>query len=272
MRLFSQRRLKLMISVLFTSTTVVFALVVGIIQMGPFVPTLSAMLATHPYTCKVEKDNHVKFVGDYRKDLKAFMKRSKVKDDSVQRVGAIVDLCMLHHELVNDPRYKTHSQLQSFRAVAADRLKKCRKEIEIEIKRFDRRNSGGKSTSTRSRRLEDQNDHRDNVEGSRTDKLLDQHEIDQWLIEDMQSITQISGGPVRLWNYTGGNHGPGICDYGPDLVRLIESTINPDFWRTNGGTGIIEYYQPLRILVVSASSQVHDQMTDMLRTLRANSR
>lgn len=77
---------------------------------------------------------------------------------------------------------------------------------------------------------------------------------------------------MRLWNYVGGNSAGPFCDHGPELVRLIESTINPDFWRVNGGNGVIHYYQPLRILVVSGTSQVHDDLTGLLRTLRANGR
>ena len=231
------------------------------------VGTFSAFVVAAPDDHQSQGD--VKFIGDYRRDLKAFLKRSKIKGDIDQQIGAIVDLCLLHRELVDDSRFEDNHQLQSFRAVAAQRLKTYRKQLELELKRYNR--SIAKSKANK----KPESDSEVNFSPGEADELAAQADRDylhQAIVQDMQMITEISGGPVRLWSYTGGSHGPGICDYGPDLVRLIETTINSDFWRRNGGTGIIEYYQPLRILVVSASARVHDDMTDLLRTLRGTSR
>ncbi len=267
-----------MFSFLLTSGTVTFTLLLCALPLVPCVTGVSASaLASENFYATSESNESLKYIGDYRKDVKAFVKRSKSKEDPTQRFGAIVDLCMLHNQIVSDPRFGSNYQLQGFRAVTAERLKNCRKEIKREIKRLER--AQAKSAKKVERQTESEtssdspgSDDSPGSEDSCSDQLLDQHQLNQWMIQDMQTITQIAGGPIRLWNYTGSHHGPGICDFGPDLVRLIENTINPDFWRSNGGTGIIEYYQPLRILVVSASSQVHDNMADLLRTLRANGR
>ena len=274
MRLYLKESSHHFFSFLVTSSAMVAVAFACLLQIIPMAPAFSAsLLAVEPFSVATDADAELKFIGDYRKDLKAFLKRSKLKDDPVERVGAIVDLCMLHHEIVNDPRFDENYQLQGFRAVAGERLKRCRKEIEVEIKRLQRREAGvAKKVKRPSRQSGDRQESSGGDEEYLKDRLIDQHQLNQWMVMDMQAITQISGGPISLWSHIGGNHGPGVCDYGPDLVRLIETTINSDFWRRNGGTGIIEYYQPLRILVVSASAQVHDQMTDLLETLRLNGR
>jgi len=58
------------------------------------------------------------------------------------------------------------------------------------------------------------------------------------------------------------------ADYGQDLVELIEATIAPSSWDTNGGAGTIRYFGPLRVLVVRQTSEVHRQLGDVLPQLR----
>ncbi len=60
-----------------------------------------------------------------------------------------------------------------------------------------------------------------------------------------------------------------IVDYGPQLVELIEATISPGTWNINGGPGAIVYYQPLRVLVVSAPDDVQNQIGGVVGRLRA---
>ena len=208
------------------------------------------------FTTQSNNEN-AKSVSDFRKDATEFIKRTKNKSNSNQRMGAIVDLCFLHHQLVSDPRFGTNQQLQGFRARTADRLVRCKREIEVDMKRWQRTN-GGPSHQV------------EQTKNRRSSDLSDEMEFEELaMVLDMQILTQLSGGPVNLWGHTGQHFGPnGICDHGPDLVRLIETTISPESWQRNGGTGVIHYYRPLRILVVSASSQVHDNVTDLLHQLR----
>ena len=218
---------------------------------------LCSPLATGPIVVQTSsnEDSAVRKIGDYRKDLKTFVKNSKSKDEPI-RFGAILNLCALHDQLVRDQRYEHNTQLHGFRAIAADRLKKCSKEIELQLLRIERK----------------QNKNRDRLEEPIVDESFLVLRLQQRIIsEDMQTMTSLTGGPVNLWQYTGNPAGP-LCDHGPELVNLIESTVNPEFWRRNGGNGIIEYYQPLRIIVVGASSQIHDEMYDLLSTLRGNRR
>lgn len=233
-------------------------------------------------------DQRLRPIGDIRRDAKAFIKRSK-DDDPVAATGAIVDLCILHYEIVHDPRFETHDQLVSLRAQIATRLKRYRDALALDLKRHERsqlresrqaaraaENRGGTRTVTNS--ADASETARSNTSGD-TSLLTgaDSNESDvqdtltDAMIHDAEMLTSMTGGPVRIWGHVGGNFAP-PWDHGPELVNLIESTINPDFWRRNGGNGVIEYYQPLRILVISASSQVHDDITNMLRLFRETSR
>jgi len=222
-------------------------------------------------------------VGEYRRDLKAFVRRSKDDSDEQNRMGAILDLCELHNEFVTDPRFELNDQIKGFRAVAASRLKNISKEIEIHVKRLDReRRQLNQSSSTVTNRTSFGSSSAGNDAPNRSsdqDELnvaankakyhgeLPSEVYQQVAADDLHLLSQICGGPISLWGYVGGNFG-GMADCGPELVRLIETTINPDFWRSNGGSGIIYYYQPLRILVVGATTQVHDEITNLLRTMR----
>ena len=52
------------------------------------------------------------------------------------------------------------------------------------------------------------------------------------------------------------------------LIRLIQSTIDPDSWDVNGGTNSIRFYAPLNVLVVRATGEVHHQIGGTLPNLK----
>lgn len=254
--------------------------------------SLSAVaLAGDPITDREQSDQQ-RPIGDLRKDVKAFVKRSKSKEDPVASVGAIIDLCHLHTEIVSDPRFKTNDQLKSFRAIAATRLKKYVKEIELETKRRNRRSASesrqsqklvrdsaqaplGNATPTAGQNKEaDPTWHRGDDEAMFSEEQpgIDHGSVLTDAMErDIYAMSKFTGGPVQVWSHVGGNFAP-PWDHGPELVALIERTIDPQSWKTNGGDGVIHYYRPLRILVVTASSSVQDDVTNMLRNLRRLSR
>ena len=51
------------------------------------------------------------------------------------------------------------------------------------------------------------------------------------------------------------------------LVELIQRTVHPDFWETTGGPGSIRYFAIKRVLVVRATTQVHEDLVALLRQL-----
>ncbi len=77
-----------------------------------------------------------------------------------------------------------------------------------------------------------------------------------------------TGGWSNLFGELNAAFGP-PWDNGADLVALIEKTIDPQFWRSNGGPGTIHYYAPSGVLVIRASQEVHDRVYDLLFKLGA---
>lgn len=45
-----------------------------------------------------------------------------------------------------------------------------------------------------------------------------------------------------------------------ELIELIQTTIEPDHWDVNGGKGSMRYFPNLKVLVVRASGEVHQQL------------
>jgi hypothetical protein len=60
----------------------------------------------------------------------------------------------------------------------------------------------------------------------------------------------------------------GLADDGWQLVELIQRIVSPDFWEPTGGPGAIRYFAMRRVLVVRATSDVHEQIKDLLTALR----
>ena len=59
----------------------------------------------------------------------------------------------------------------------------------------------------------------------------------------------------------------GAFDNGWQLIELIQRVVEPDFWQSRGGPGTIQYFALRRVLVVSATTDVHEQIRDLLRML-----
>lgn len=65
----------------------------------------------------------------------------------------------------------------------------------------------------------------------------------------------------------GGRGGSSFADFG-SLITLIETTVVPDTWEALGGPSTMAPYPQNLSLVISTTSDVHDQITDLLTTLR----
>jgi len=57
-------------------------------------------------------------------------------------------------------------------------------------------------------------------------------------------------------------------DYGQDLVDVIHAVVQPPTWDINGGPGSVVYFRTYRVLVVTAPSEVHSEIGDLLGQLR----
>ena len=72
---------------------------------------------------------------------------------------------------------------------------------------------------------------------------------------------------VESQNTPTGRAAGSAMDNGWQLVELIERIVEPDFWESTGGPGSIYYFAARRVLVVRATSDVHEQVRELLLKL-----
>lgn len=56
-------------------------------------------------------------------------------------------------------------------------------------------------------------------------------------------------------------------DYGPNLLELIEKTIAPGTWESQGGPGRIFYWRNGRAMVISQTQEAHEDLADLIGQL-----
>ncbi|SMP76837.1 general secretion pathway protein D [Neorhodopirellula lusitana] len=76
-----------------------------------------------------------------------------------------------------------------------------------------------------------------------------------------------SGGLGAASAMSGGRGGGSMADF-DSLMQLIQQTIEPDTWEALGGVGTMAPYPQNLSLVISTTSDVHDQIVDLLESLR----
>ena len=110
-------------------------------------------------------------------------------------------------------------------------------------------NSGGNNTTGDHQRSNNDNQQKDNHSARGTGQT--------------KGPGSASGQPQR-----GGQAAGGIPDTGWELVELIQRIIDPDFCDSQGGPGSIRYFAMRKVLVIRATTDVHEQVRDLLTALR----
>ncbi len=65
----------------------------------------------------------------------------------------------------------------------------------------------------------------------------------------------------------GGRGGASLADF-DSLIQLIQTTVSPDTWEALGGPSTMSQYAQNLSLVISTTSEVHDQIAELLESLR----
>jgi hypothetical protein len=183
---------------------------------------------------------------EINKDLRHWMRREASVNSKPDRAEAIYRLTELYRELKRDPRLAESDTLTEYKNKLWGRLTRVKKNLQREFARGKR----GKADDTANQLV---------AEGTTAG-----------LSDSLALVGYSTGGPASLLTQVSGSRGgAAIPDFGPGLVALIERTIAPDFWDTNGGPGSIVYYAPLRVLVVRATGEVHGNVGGALGGLRA---
>ena len=83
---------------------------------------------------------------------------------------------------------------------------------------------------------------------------------------DRPGISESSASPPQVAHARGFAAG-GAFDNGWQLIELIQRVVAPEFWKERGGPGSMQYFALRRVLVVSATTDIHEQIRDLLTVL-----
>ena len=193
-------------------------------------------------------------------DLRALFRRESQARSDADRAAAVYEMTELYQEIRHDPRLDLSDTLTEYKIKLWSRLTRIKAEINKAISHAERQSVDDPAATLSS------------LQG-----LSEREQSDATLAVATTSghldlAGSAMGGPASVFSQASARGGRAIPDYGPALVALIERTIAPEFWDTNGGPGSIVYYQPLMCLVVRATTEVHHQIGGATGALRAAGR
>ncbi|MEC9092638.1 MAG: hypothetical protein VX438_08040 [Planctomycetota bacterium] len=179
------------------------------------------------------------------RDISAFLRNEAIAKTDFSRAAAIRDLCTIAIEVRYHERFKTSLMMQTLKNRIRTRL--------------------GKIAQKTARKYKTQKLADNQIlfaEGT------DEPDMDLILSQNIQLAGFSSGGPISFFARTHGLNGGGIIERNADdLIRLIQSTINPSFWNVEGGVGSIIFYAPLNALVIRATEDIHYKIGGSLNQL-----
>lgn len=177
---------------------------------------------------------------EIERDVSVAFKREATAKSSGDRAAAIREMTTLYDELLADERLITSDTLKEYRTRLYTRLRRVQADLKQKLAREARQTKEREPTAEEQAAL-------------------------ATLATSLSLADAAVGGPAQVLARGGGMALP---DGGRELVELIERTINPSFWNTNGGPGAIVYYQPLKCLVISATAEVHENIGGLLGGVR----
>jgi hypothetical protein len=178
---------------------------------------------------------------EIQNELSDLLKREALTKDAAERADLIRRMCALHREILKDPRHEYAEAMKGYRAQVWARLKRIQLDLKNQIAREKKVKAPQVGTDP---------------------ELLAASDS---LAASLNLLDNSLGGPGALLA-RGGSAQTDVN--GRDLVDLIEQTINPDFWDTNGGPGSIRYFAPLMCLVITATGEIHGNVGGALDGLR----
>lgn len=185
----------------------------------------------------------------------ALVRREATARTPEQRDAAVRAMAALYQEIVRDPRLATTPVLQQYKARLWRKLTDIKKDLQRDLAR-------------RQRRLERELPAEQLAARQAAEEQA--AAVGRSLSDQLSLVGYSLGGPGRVFAQSRGAFGGGaVRDHGEELVRLIEHTIDPEFWDVNGGPGAIFYYAPLHALVVRATDEIHRKIGGAVGGLRA---
>jgi hypothetical protein len=184
---------------------------------------------------------------EYCSAIDEVLRSEALARDQHERGAAIRRMTALYGDLRRDPRLATSDTLKSYKAKLWSRMTRVKKDLQRQLDRETKlANQTGDAAEARAIQ-----------------------EATRSLADQVGLMNYTMGGPGYVFTQTSGAMGGGTMeDYGQTLIDLIERTIQPSFWDTAGGPGSMFYFRPLMALVVSATSEVHGDVSGLLEGLR----
>lgn len=199
---------------------------------------------------------------EIEREIGAALKREALAKSFEERAAEAAKLAALFDEIRRDRRLETSDYLPGYQSRIRGRLMKIKKELLRDAAReaAKQRKAGAESDLTQL--------------PANADPAAAQ--LSLAFATQLDWFASAQGGPAKLISdgaqsrgANGATGGGAVPDSSAALIELIERTISPDHWDTNGGPGSIVYYQPLHVLVIRASSEVHGRVGGLVGGLRA---
>lgn len=189
------------------------------------------------------------------RETSALLKDEATAKSAAKKDAATAALCDMYVVLRRDQRYPTSTTLQGEAAKIRRRLLRVAKRRENELVR-----RGVERPSTLASDVDAAIDAAiKRAEGDASERKTSASGV---------SSADASSAPVGRSRSPQVGAAGGALDEGWRLVELIERVVAPDFWQSRGGPGAVHYFAMRKVLVVSATSDVHEQIKDLLRALR----
>ncbi|WP_417735203.1 hypothetical protein [Rosistilla oblonga] len=188
-------------------------------------------------------------------ELRGALKREATTRETAAHSAAVIELCEMCAAMRSDDRYPTSEVLQGLATRARRRLLDVRYDIQVALKR-----DGIEKPAAFDQQLE------------KLERLLDERAAAGKDLVPKALSTAAGDSPSEgasdapQTRLPGGGFAPGP-DNGFLLIELITRTVSPDFWSAQGGPGAVHYYGMHRVMVVRATSRVHEDIQSLLHAL-----
>ncbi|MEZ6089415.1 MAG: hypothetical protein R3C05_15570 [Pirellulaceae bacterium] len=200
------------------------------------IPFLLAFIIGSTLSGVAQSKEPEKSLSDWKDAFHEALKQEAESRESPERNKAVIGLCRLYVQLQMDSRLETSPFLQNL----SIRLRRRLLDVHEDIRSFLKREGIDVPTFT-------------SVASSAS----------------IRTPTESSSGSTDddAEKPAGGGFGP-AADNGLMLIELITRTIAPDAWNVQGGPGSMYYHGLHRVLVVRATTRVHEDIQALLQALR----
>lgn len=193
-----------------------------------------------------------------RRETRELLTQEAILEETQAKKSAAVALCDLYVILRCDPRYANSELLQGDATRIRRRLLSIASRQENQLRR-----EGIEKPPTLALTVNRA------IEASLTQQ-------DQQLLDPVSSESPAETAPGAAGSFGAGSLGAGGGAFGGgavggdawQIVELIQRIVAPDLWDSRGGPASIQYFAIRRVLVVRATTDVHEQIRDLLTALR----